>query len=590
VYDDAKDLIEDLITGELAKSAAELFVCFSPDKLTYYFPETLQALHKEDFVNLSSVARKESAAAVGEWVRQSFVDKGTVSLKEMFGGLLSKPPYTAETKDLPFTLAQACAKKVKAAFPIYSADESLKAPDKIDLKGIETDDAVSRKLDESILAASKAERPVGSCGVLYAKPTDALSCELGLAAQAIVLQEEDAVWDHLIGAAVVPLAALHPAAGAPADGGVAGAPTSDAGVGVVPEFYSNWLKLKDALSAFLGRGDAHLPMSQLKQALIEVGLAKPAEVEDVFSTVIVLRQIAAQNLSASSVQQGIVVFFGLAEKYLPSDDLGTKVLDAAKKTVGSAEFTSLLDSLKSGDGHRIVFDAIENVVLLATQQDDKAKAAGKAVLAVLRYASESRSGQPPTAATREAAKSALFDYMSSAGKSGYSSYWPSVGQWLGGEWLTVSLGASFSSGYVNSGHQGLRFPASAEVLTVKFGLRSATWTYFGIHAAAIDLLRPVGEWVLRDQGSEYASSGRVWANFIHPRVDLVLGMPAFSKRLALFAGVGFVLVAPVKTGDGTYEYEWISTGESDRASSVKRVGDFWPRFLDFEVGIRYYPF
>lgn len=589
VYNDAKDLIEDLITGELAKSTVELFVCASPDKLSYYFPETLQSLHKEQLSNLGLLVRKESAAAVGEWVRRASRGEAKTSLKEMFAGLGLPSGVSMDgwSHDHFSKLAQACAKN----FGALSPDASLKSPEAIPLKGQASkppvaDNAVTAKLAETLLAmmnAKTAERPLGSCGKPYKGVPEAFACELGLAAQALLLQQDGVASDHLVGASLAVLIQSVGKKGASiqADGAVNAegpAPPQSA----VSTFYAQWLKLKDIVSQAMGPGEGHPSLPRVKQMLSDQGLADFASNEPLFETVFfALRQMSVQGLSASSVVQGIGAVLDLAPTGEPN-----MAVEQIKATVTSVEFMALIQSLKSGDGQRIAFDAIDTALFAAEHagSDSKQKAATKAVIAVLRYAGETRDGKGPSAGTREAAKAALFDYMSATGRSGYSH---SV---VGGEWLTVSLGASFSPGYVNSGPQGVRFPASAQLLTLKLGLRSTAWSYFGVHLAALDALRPVGELVLRDQKGEFSNSGRVWANFFHPRMDLVVGIPALTRRLALFAGFGFVPVAPVKTGESKYEYEWINLRQRDRPASVKTAGDFVPRFLDFEIGIRYYPF
>ena len=86
-------------------------------------------------------------------------------------------------------------------------------------------------------------------------------------------------------------------------------------------------------------------------------------------------------------------------------------------------------------------------------------------------------------------------------------------------------------------------------------------TYFGMQFSLLNLLGPISEIALRNPDTSYLHSGWVWANFVQPRADFVIGSPAFSKRLALFA-----------------------------VDSRLNAGTIIPQFLEFGLGLRYYPF
>jgi hypothetical protein len=78
--------------------------------------------------------------------------------------------------------------------------------------------------------------------------------------------------------------------------------------------------------------------------------------------------------------------------------------------------------------------------------------------------------------------------------------------------------------------------------------------------------------------------------FVSPRLDLVVGVPAFSRKIAIFAGTGFVPVAPLLTGENEYTYIWLFTKKENRPTEWKNLGEALPHFVDASVGIRFYPF
>lgn len=158
------------------------------------------------------------------------------------------------------------------------------------------------------------------------------------------------------------------------------------------------------------------------------------------------------NGSTVALQQLIVNALDESKALLRPDETAT--VDRALVIVRDQPFLRLLEAAQSGDGHRIVIEAVDTGSLAisptsADSDDTLQRAAIKAALAVLKYATEAHANRTVTESTRAAAREALFTYLAENGEGGYASRKGVLGASWGIEPL-ASLGASFSSGYVNS--------------------------------------------------------------------------------------------------------------------------------------------
>ncbi|HKQ71036.1 MAG TPA: hypothetical protein VJT73_16935, partial [Polyangiaceae bacterium] len=82
VYDDAKDIITELIERDVAESIAPNLACYSPGGLLKYFPATLQAIHERSFGAVKDVLKREAIALAGNYAFESFRQHRAVPLAE----------------------------------------------------------------------------------------------------------------------------------------------------------------------------------------------------------------------------------------------------------------------------------------------------------------------------------------------------------------------------------------------------------------------------------------------------------------------------------------------------------------------------
>lgn len=537
IYSDARDLTVDLIQSEAAKSGASLLVCRAPEFILYYFPSTLQTMRRPplNVDALGKSARVDAAELAGDWVRKS-VEAGHV-----------------------FRLVELQTKAKASLSSLTGLDQFS-----VSCKNM-TDEASSNDPVDGLLTDRQAQvaNPLNDCAGPYTTggafdSGKAQACELGLAVRSAVMGDAKATQSYLVGALMVP------------------ATTRASGT------YEDWSKMKDdALSVLNASEDKY--RDPLSTAFENVKGGEPIR-DELRALAAHIRTTIQASGSPGGLQQLLISALSSSRIFLTAVEAGK--VDKAITVIQSRQFLELLEAVKSGDGHRVIIEAIDTGSLAIApdasgDSPDKRQAAIRVALSVLRYATEIHANQTAAESTREAAKAALFTYLSESGNAGFLSGKSRIG----GEWLTASFGASFSTGYVNSDVQGLRAAASVEAFTFKVRLSQKQWSYAGVHISALNLLGSVGEVALRDPSKSYGNedAGRMLALMAHPRVDFLYGVPAFSRKLALFAGFGVTTVAPVKRSDGSYTYEWILDRPKDSG------GEFYPRFFDASIGIRLYP-
>jgi len=82
VYEDAKDIITELIERDVAESIAPNLACYSQNGLLKYFPGTLQAVYDRNFGGLKAVLQKEAVALAGNYAFECFRQRRTIPLKD----------------------------------------------------------------------------------------------------------------------------------------------------------------------------------------------------------------------------------------------------------------------------------------------------------------------------------------------------------------------------------------------------------------------------------------------------------------------------------------------------------------------------
>ncbi|WP_437908512.1 hypothetical protein WME95_11985 [Sorangium sp. So ce327] len=153
----------------------------------------------------------------------------------------------------------------------------------------------------------------------------------------------------------------------------------------------------------------------------------------------------------------------------------------------------------------------------------------------------------------------------------------------------MALRVSWSPSYVDGEGGSPRIVPSANTINLRGVVRYTDAYYFAIQPSFIDLLAPLSELALRrSEAVEYEDSGRVLLNAVTPRIEVMVGVPALSKHLVVSGGASLRLSAPFKKKDqegcdGTcYRYKFLWNKKDDVLSDPAGLG-----FIEFGFGVKY---
>jgi hypothetical protein len=152
---------------------------------------------------------------------------------------------------------------------------------------------------------------------------------------------------------------------------------------------------------------------------------------------------------------------------------------------------------------------------------------------------------PPTEATREAFRDAATQLILQVGKGG------GINRPFGLSSIMipdVDLRYSWSPTYANVGEGSGHVLASVPWLSFSGSLVRKEWIYAGINVSLVDLLAPVAELATRPgQVASYTHQSRIYLNFLKPRFDVTVAVPALSTNLLAGAGISYEWIAPFPT-------------------------------------------
>jgi hypothetical protein len=113
--------------------------------------------------------------------------------------------------------------------------------------------------------------------------------------------------------------------------------------------------------------------------------------------------------------------------------------------------------------------------------------------------------------------------------------------------------------------------------------------YAGLELSAVDWIAPFTELALRRVDAGYSNPGCVFLEFVKPRIDVVLGVPAFTSHLAVSLGASMRIAAPfaglpgesfAKATANNFTYLSIFSDDS-------RVDRNYSSFAEFNAGLHY---
>jgi hypothetical protein len=186
------------------------------------------------------------------------------------------------------------------------------------------------------------------------------------------------------------------------------------------------------------------------------------------------------------------------------------------------------------------------------------------------YVVDSVDDGAPSEAAQGAFRAAAREVIQELGKGGGFDrrQWSLWTRPVGAFWLPgLSLWVSWNAGYVNRGGGSLRYVASMNLLTFRGRLAYVERYYAAVHFSLVDPLAPLSELAVRDAtGASYQHDSRLALNVVAPHLDIVFGIPALSRHLLVGAGASLRMVAPLLATthiegtavvrDYNYEYLW----------------------------------
>jgi hypothetical protein len=168
--------------------------------------------------------------------------------------------------------------------------------------------------------------------------------------------------------------------------------------------------------------------------------------------------------------------------------------------------------------------------------------------AVVVYVVQAHTMGTPSDETRGVFRSAVVDLIRELGTGGGVDR-----KWWSWEILLPDLALRYewSPSYVNSDPGSGRTIASITWLKVRVPLWHSEMGFMALDLSAADVLAPLAELVLRSPNASYTGADKLWWNLIAPRIDVEGGIPALSKHLLFGAGLAYRLVAPWQTTAAT---------------------------------------
>lgn len=573
VYDDVKTVIQDLMVEEVAHTAVPNSVCQAPVLLRYY-PSSMQRLYDRQLGALKGGLQEETASLLGSFVYYSITEQ-SLDLRQFLA------------KQAPKLNSTDCATDVKAANgPYYFARSQV---------------SIGRPLLED------------KCHGNATVDDKLVPCEFALAVRDFALGQKGPAEDHLRRILAYLLGQIH---------GLNSAPQLEELNGLLAVYLKDpllkeipWVDdtaVKDLLAAANSRllADVRIIVREW-QILTQSGKAALAPRA---MTELMLREALPQFNTACKKSKACLALLGLVRNENARDLLAAADRGDARAVAVEAlrAAFSVLKTKKDCNDILTPFKREEAVTSFSLkdqfaaegavagppgadaaqknepdcQQQETISRYGRFAATLASYVMASEDGAV-TESMREAFRSAAFELLRTEGpKTGFDRTFVSAIFFP-----TPSLRFSWSPGYINeSTTNGFRYLAVLDWLTIQARLRYTQAIHVGATLSLVDLLGPLSENAFRQQSPAPNEAGRVWNNFINPKLELGVGFPGLSTHLALTAGVSWRATAAFRDrgeGDEFTYYSWLD--QTRPTDYDNKPFAFYSQFIESGIGIKYVP-
>ena len=579
VYQDVKQVVEDLMTQEVDQTVASHLACFSgrtpaqetdlgavsiPDEdgrsskyfvteAVKYFPRTLQSIYDNRIASFRQVVTSEVAAFVGHLAYES----------------LKKQVDDGQTKR---TLARIAVLNRKTKTPV-----NAKATSDIEF-GLLNEaqiEACGTNLG-NLLAAKRIGGGASALDVDCVQPPkgDEYACDIAYAVQESLLGQQSAAESYLLSALAQYIAEI-----------AVGTPTSAQVSAILPILAAS-LNADGQTNTAVTSAISQLQDALAKPSLTGVLHAPLTLLVDQWKS-LHLRANGAPSITSWAT--GVAYVIGTACKGPDKSAGACTFFPAAAQKVGiTSDLWPILQLAASGDYIDAAQLAISELFVgLQKTCDGKSGSDSCDLLRVLQqfadamvvYTFEAQANGTPSDDARGALRTATETLVQNLAANGgidrnsfgaRSIFFPDF-----------ALRYQWSPSYVNTTAGTTRATASVTFLKLRIPLFYREMGYSALNLSLGDLIGPLAELAGRSTSATFANSERVWANLFAPRLDIEGGIPALSKHLLLGGGLSYRMVAPYQTAAAT-----TSTPASYQYGLCSEHM-FWANCFEFGVFVKY---
>ncbi|WP_437281087.1 hypothetical protein WME90_11165 [Sorangium sp. So ce375] len=628
VYEDVRDIIEDLIQREVAEAVAPNLVCQTArlastdryldeyarivDKLEAaegsekdalekrrddlrsvlrrgfpiltYFPLTLQRVFRRQFSAIRTSVADEAAGFAGHMVYVGLTSNE---------GQIRRPQGTQST-ELLHKFASVDDARAERAAP------SKLTWAKLDPQALNTCVSVLKEEFAVGVPDAGAQSPLEKdCGVSGASGTS-YACELAFAVRATLQRKGALAEEHFIRAAAVVVGATAAEALVITDGAVR-RKLLDEAVLVTRDVLRGGKKLDDIVPVLVAAAPAAPGASEADAAAAAAqAQAKARELRSRLSNLDRLRvqwnigtRGGANNMDIVSFVNVIGAVGGSLRDLCDASLIGQICAQIERQSSALTKIGDLQADLwpairlaSQGEYGEAASRAIRTFFSSRLGGDgDQVEIYRRFAESVIVYVLATVDDRVPSDADRAAFREASVEVLRELGTGGGMDRW-----WGHASYRPdLALRVSWSPSYIDGKAGSPRIVPSANIVSLRGVLRYTDAYYLALQPSLIDPLAPLSELALRrSEAVEYEDSGRVLLNAVTPRLDVMIGVPALSKHLVVSGGASLRLSVPFKKKDqagcdgACYRYKFLWNKKDDVVSDAAGLG-----FIEFGFGVKY---